>query len=72
MLLSLLGLDLGQQFASSGIAFHMLMRQSCLLQWQLLGDRNVDLARHEEINDPLHGRDKMPGIVVSEVAETVA
>ncbi len=71
-ILSLLGLDLEQQFASVGIAFHTLMRERCLLQWQRLGDSNVDLACHEEINDPPRGRDKMPGIVLSEVAETVA
>jgi len=71
-ILSLLGLDLEQQFASVGIAFHTLMRESCLPQWQRLGDSNVDLACHEEINDPPRGRDKIPGIVLSEVAETVA
>jgi hypothetical protein len=48
------------------------MRESCLPQWQRLGDSNVDLACHGEINDPPRGRDKMPWIVLSEVAETVA
>ena len=57
VILFLLKSNLEEQLASVGIAFHQLMRQSRLLQWERIGDSNVDLARHDKINGSLRGRD---------------
>ena len=69
----LLQSDLEQQLAcvGIGITFHQSMRQSGLLQWKFIDDRNIDLACQKKIHGLPCSRDQMSGIVFSEIAETI-